>query len=701
MPTRQRRRLAELFGCLILMVAAVSAFAAPVPDTGQTKCYDVAGNVITCLPPMYSPGQAFYGQDANYSINPMSYTKLDGSGNALPDSAASWVMVKDNVTGLIWEMKTNKDGVTNYNDPHDADNTYTWYDSNPATNGGDPGTPGSGTDTEDFIKALNDANYGGFSDWRLPTIKELAYIVDYSIPYPGPTINTTYFPNTAASWYWSSTTYADDTSNAWVMNFLYGYDHDGNKYTGNYVRAVRGGQSGSFGDSVIGLFDSLGSEYAAGSYTDNGDGTVTDASTGLMWQQDGSTSKSWSEALAYCEALNLGGYTDWRLPNIKELRSLVDYSRYNPAINTTYFPNTAASWYWSSTSLAYYTSGAWVMHFDDGYGFGYYYKDHANYVRAVRGGQYWSLGNLVISPLSQMVTKDAGGTAFSVSNTGTGTMPWTASVISGSDWLTITSGSSGSNSGAITCGYAANTGTTSRTATIRVTATEATGSPTDVTVTQAAMPVQTVLSVTPTYITVTKEAGATGFYVFNTGDGTMPWTVEVISGSDWLMIVSGGSGSNSGTTICSYTANTGTANRMATIQVTAAGATGSPVDVTVIQGAITTDCTATLDSNLSLHIPLLSSLWWGGPSYWADLVYEFNPAYPTWIPFKLTNATIIQSGIFSCAASTLSDDLKVHIPDLLFPDGITRMWVDMEYSSVLSTDSQAYFVVTNYGVVSN
>ncbi len=349
----------------ILMFAGV-AWAAPVPDTGQTKCYDVAGNVITCP----SPGQALYGQDANYSIYPMSFTKLDGSGNTLPDSATSWVMVKDNVTGLIWEVKTSIGKGKNYNDPHNADNTYIWYDSNPATNGGNAGTPGTGTDTEDFIKALNDARYGGYSDWRMPTIKELAYIVNYSIPYPGPTIDTGYFPNTAASWYWSSTTYAGGTHGAWPVDFDHGYDDGHYKYNDFYVRAVRGGQSGALGYSVIWPFDTIGSGLsdavatATGGYADNGDGTVTDTSTGLMWQQQAcSSTQTWEQALAYCEGLNLGGHTDWRLPTIKELRSLVDYSRYNPAINTTYFPNAAASWYWSSTTGAHGTYFAWVVGF--------------------------------------------------------------------------------------------------------------------------------------------------------------------------------------------------------------------------------------------------------------------------------------------------------------------------------------------------
>jgi hypothetical protein len=599
-----RKELTGIFTCFALLFFAAYAFAAPVPDTGQTKCYDNS-RVITCP----SPGQAFYGQDANYSINPMSFTKLDGSGNALSSSATSWVMVKDNVTGLVWEMKTNKDGVKNYNDPHDADNTYTWYDSNSATNGGNAGTEGLGTDTEDFVRALNDANYGGYSDWRMPTIKELAYIVNYSIPYPGPTIDTGYFPNTVSSLYWALTTHARYTYDAWGVYFNSGHAKYIYKHSSYYVRAVRGGQSGGvLGDSVIGSFDAVDSglsndvSAATGGYTDNGDGTVTDISTGLMWQKASSSIKeTWDDALAYCEGLNFGGNTDWRLPTIKELRSLADYSRYSPAINTTYFPDTlSSSFYWSSTTYALYTNDAWGVYFADG--------DDTNcikhwypHVRAVRGGQSGLFANLVVSPASRAVAKDAGTTMFSVSNTVVGTMPWTATVTSGDSWLLISSGASGTNSGTITCSFTANTSSSARTATIRVTAT---------------------------------------------------------------------------------------------------GATGSPVDVTVTQAP--TECTAILDGNLMLHIPVLSYLvpYKGAPSFWANFVYEYNPAYPL-IIFEMTSAGIITTPTFSCKTSeisTLSNDLKIHIPGLLLADGITRLSVDME---CISTYGNPSFVVTKYGVVPN
>jgi hypothetical protein len=448
---------------VVIILFTLRAFAEPVPDTGQSKCYDTTAEM-----PCPFLGQPFYGQDANYSINPMSYTKLDGSGIALPNSAMNWAMVRDNVTGLIWEMKTNKNGVTNYEDPHDADNYYIWYDSNLATNGGYAGTPGSGTDTEDFINALNKAHFGGYSDWRMPTIKEITSIVNYNIPLPGPTIDTEFFPNTAASWYWSNTPFEINMYYAWGIGFDYGYGYDGYKGSGGYVRAVRGEQPGSF-------------------YTDNGDGTVTDISTGLMWQQAGfSKAKTWEQALAYCEDLNLGGYTDWRMPTFKELQSLVDFSRYNPAIDTTYFPDTALSYYWSSTTCTNYLYIAAGVYFDTGSGYdGFTGKDWSYYVRAVRGEK---AGSLIVSPSRRIVTKNAGTTTFTVSNSGTGTMPWTATVTSGGGWLSISSGFNGNDSGSIICSFSENTGASVRIATIRVNATGATGSPQDVTVIQRRNP---------------------------------------------------------------------------------------------------------------------------------------------------------------------------------------------------------------------
>jgi hypothetical protein len=531
------------------MFFTLNAFAAPVPDTGVTKCYN-ADKEITCP----SPGQPFYGQDAIYTINPMSYTKLDANGNALPDSATSWTMVKDNVTGLFWEMKTNKDGVKNYNDPHDADNTYTWYDSNPATNGGDAGYAGYGKNTENFIKALNDAHYGGYTDWRMPSIKELAYIVNYSVRYPGPTIKTDYFPNTVASFYWSSTTYANHTSSAWGVYFYYGYDYYDSKINSFYVRAVRGGQSGALGNLISDA--SIENADALDNYTDNGNGTVTDTSTGLMWQQTTSSTKmTWEQSLAYCEGLNLGGHADWRLPTIKELQSLVDYSRDNPSINTTYFPNTVASIYWSSTTYANGTEDAWGVDFDNGYGYDYFhYKHYGYYVRAVRGGQSGALGNLVISPTSRSVTKDAGTTVFSVSNTGTGTMPWTAAVTSGGEWLRITSGSSGTNAGTITSAFGANTGAV-RTGIIRVTAAGATGSPKDVAVTQAGS--TTLAQVTSLWPVNNAHAGSTSTlwaYVKNIGGSALPTNALVwyyVSGPNWTNYLVGSasvSGLSSGST---------------------------------------------------------------------------------------------------------------------------------------------------------
>jgi hypothetical protein len=487
---------ARIFGFIILMVAEF-VWAAPVPDSGQTKCYN---NTVEI--PCPSPGQPFYGQDANYSINPMSYTKLDSSGNILPDSAEYWVLVKDNVTGLIWESKTS-DGTI-----HDKDNLYSWYDpTNPY-----PGTPGIGTDTKDFIDALNVAVYGGYGDWRMPTVKELGTLINYDIQAPEPAIDTTYFPVMQTSYYWSSTTFAMDKTFAWYVYFYDGYDGSFDKNFSTYARAVRGGQSESPGILSIGSFEAVGNRSldaaltAAGDYVDNGDGTVTDKSTGLMWQKASSSIMTWEQALAYCEELNHGGYTDWRLPTKRQLRSLVDFSRYDPSIDTAYFPDTGSSYYWSSTTDVFNTNSAWSANFYNGND-GRVNKLRFSSVRAVRGGE------------------------------------------------------------------------------------------------------------------------------------------------------------------------------------------APPIE----------GCTATIDENALLHIPYLSydNPLLGTISLWADFAYEYNPMYLTAIFFKLINAGVMDNPSYLCATSTLSNDLKIHIPDVLFSDGSTHLWVDLEYIPELSTDESTYFIVTNFGLVSN
>jgi hypothetical protein len=111
-----------------------------------------------------------------------------------------------------------------------------------------------------------------------------------------------------------------------------------------------------------------------------------------------------------------------------------------------------------------------------------------------------------------------------------------------------------------------------------------------------------------------------------------------------------------------------------------------------------TACISTLDKNLLLHIPYLY-YGNGALSLWVDLVYYPNPLYPALIPFQLANYGIISNPSFSCTASTLFDNLKIHISDVLFPDGVTHIWVDLAYSPALSTDGNFYWVVTDYGIL--
>jgi hypothetical protein len=102
------------------------------------------------------------------------------------------------------------------------------------------------------------------------------------------------------------------------------------------------------------------------SFSDNGNGTLSDNRTGLMWQRNEGGTMKWDAALSHCEGLSLGEHQDWRLPNIKELESLTDDGAYNPVINGSFFPNAVAGKYWSLTSNSYSASLAWAVEFFSG-----------------------------------------------------------------------------------------------------------------------------------------------------------------------------------------------------------------------------------------------------------------------------------------------------------------------------------------------
>lgn len=121
---------------------------------------------------------------------------------------------------------------------------------------------------------------------------------------------------------------------------------------------------------------------------DNSKEIVSDTSSKLMWQDNSEAKivyKNWNDAIEYCESLLFSGYNDWRLPNINELLSIADRTKYNPAINSV-FSNVNSSDYWSSTTYASGTSNAWVVNFYYG-NVDWLSKTYSYYVRCVRDGQ--------------------------------------------------------------------------------------------------------------------------------------------------------------------------------------------------------------------------------------------------------------------------------------------------------------------------
>jgi hypothetical protein len=201
---------------------------------------------------------------------------------------------------------------------------------------------------------------GSLSGWRLPAVVELSTIADFTITNPA--IDATAFPNTPAGthsgWYWTSTPYNRPDSPSANADFVYFYD--GSTYASDVglnirVRCVRGSRC-----------------YPKSRFSVLAGGLVRDTLTQLVWQQDGSGTRSgcggtgsltcsWAEAQAYCAGLGSG----FRLPTVKELRSIVDFTVAfpGPMINQTAFPNTPAELFWTS---APYADDAWAVSFIDG-----------------------------------------------------------------------------------------------------------------------------------------------------------------------------------------------------------------------------------------------------------------------------------------------------------------------------------------------
>ena len=213
-----------------------------------------SGNNTDCTSSNISaPQDCHQGRDAESATNDdsdghagFSFTKLDSNGNAIAASATSWHCVQDNVTGLIWEVKTDDSGL------HDKDDRYNWYNTDPATNGGfdgyadDDGAICHGYDSSDsatycntqaFAARVNAVGLCGAYDWRLPSKEELRSIVDYS--RYNPSIDTDYFPNTVLSWFWSSSPNASNSYYAWYVYFSYGYDGLNSRNSSRSVRLVR------------------------------------------------------------------------------------------------------------------------------------------------------------------------------------------------------------------------------------------------------------------------------------------------------------------------------------------------------------------------------------------------------------------------------------------------------------------------------
>ncbi len=327
----------------------------PVVSTNQSVFYDTS-NVISAP----SSGSSFYGQDAQYTRNEIQYQN-NGDGT-----------ITDMVTGLMWQKSPDKDG--------DGD-----IDA---------------ADKKTYAQAVSGASTcttGGYGDWRLPTIKELYSLIIFSGVDPSgytgtstsgliPFINTDYFDfaygDTQAGERIIDAQYA--SSNMYVDGpLLFGVNFADGRIKGYGLQMPFGGSEKTF--SVLYVRGNTG--YGINNFVDNGDSTINDNATGLMWMKnDSKAGMTWENALSYSENLQYAGYSDWRLPDAKELQSIIDYIRspgttnsaaIDPLFNVSPITNEAGqldyAFYWSSTTHSNWSavSGGFAAYVSFGRAMGY------------------------------------------------------------------------------------------------------------------------------------------------------------------------------------------------------------------------------------------------------------------------------------------------------------------------------------------
>jgi hypothetical protein len=261
----------------VLALGLTAAHAASLPDTGQDLCDDGSNVLVACTnantgdAATYPRQDGRFGRDAKATAGTLGktgggaagfdYSKVlndgtvvpgDGAGVSLGTNPTNWACTRDNITGLTWEVKVN-----NASHLRHMNWTYTWYNSDPSTNGGNAGTPDTGAgvgsdncldtsrcDTEKFVADVNaPPGLCGHTDWRMPTQRELFTLVHFGASIPS--IDTNYFLNTPLASFWSASSYVPSPSSALNVGF---YSYSGG-FTNAYgktndfsVRLVRGGQ---------------------------------------------------------------------------------------------------------------------------------------------------------------------------------------------------------------------------------------------------------------------------------------------------------------------------------------------------------------------------------------------------------------------------------------------------------------------------